>query len=56
MAIAYARSDGMALTRYLESPYLSIDNNATENAIRPRALGRKNWLHLGSDCKGRLRT
>ena len=41
-AIAYARSNWVALTRYPESPYLSIDNNATENAIRPIALGRKN--------------
>jgi transposase len=52
-AISYARSNREALTRYLESPYLSIDNNATENAIRPIALGRKNWLHLGSDRGGR---
>jgi transposase len=52
-AIAYARSNWVALTRYLESPYLSIDNNAVENAIRPIALGRKNWLHLGSDRGGR---
>jgi transposase len=52
-AIAYARSNWVALSRYLESPYLSIDNNATENAIRPIALGRKNWLHLGSDRGGR---
>jgi hypothetical protein len=51
-AIAYARSNWTALTRYLESPYLSIDNNATENAIRPVAVGRKNWLHLGSDRGG----
>lgn len=52
-AIAYSRSNWIALTRYLESPYLSIDNNATENAIRPIALGRKNWLHLGSDRGGK---
>jgi transposase len=52
-AIAYARSNWVALSRYLESPYLSIDNNATENAIRPIAVGRKNWLHLGSDRGGR---
>lgn len=51
-AIAYTRSNWIALTRYLESPYLSIDNNATENAMRPIALGRKNWLHLGSDRGG----
>jgi transposase len=52
-ATAYTRSNWVALTRYLESPYLSIDNNAVENAIRPIALGRKNWLHLGSDRGGR---
>jgi transposase len=52
-AIADARSNWIALTRYLELPYLSIDNNAMENAIRPIALGRKNWLHLGSDRGGR---
>ncbi len=51
-AIAYTRSNWTALTRYLEAPYLSIDNNASENAIRPIALGRKNWLHLGSDRGG----
>ena len=51
--IAYARSNWAALTRYLESPYLSIDNNLVENAIRPIALGRRNWLDLGSDRGGR---
>ncbi len=40
-AIAYARSNWAPLSRYLESPYLSIDNNATENAIRPIALGAR---------------
>jgi len=29
--------------------FLAIDNNAAERAMRPIALGRKNWLHLGSD-------
>jgi transposase len=32
------------LAAYLESPYLTPDNNACENAIRPFVLGRKNWL------------
>jgi transposase len=32
------------LVAYLESPYLTPDNNACENAIRPFVLGRKNWL------------
>jgi transposase len=44
-AIAYTRSNRDALTRYLEASYLSIDNNATENAIRPIALG-KNYADL----------
>ena len=51
-AIAYTRSNWMALSRYLEADFLSIDNNASENAIRPIALGRKNWLFCGSDRGG----
>ena len=52
-AIAYVRANRAELRRYVESPYLSIDNNAVENAIRPIAVCRKNWLHLGSDRGGR---
>jgi transposase len=52
-AIAYARSNGVALSRYLEAGYLAIDNNASENALRAVALGRKNWLFCGSDRGGR---
>jgi transposase len=52
-AIAYARSNWAALTRYLDAGFLSIDNNAAERAMRPIAVGRKNWLHLGSDRGGR---
>jgi transposase len=51
-AIAYARSNWAALSRYLEAEYLSIDNNASENAMRPIAVGRKNWLFFGSDRGG----
>jgi transposase len=29
-----------------------IDNNVAENAMRPVALGRKNWLHVGSEKAG----
>ena len=36
------------LVAYLESPYLTPDNNAAENAIRPFVLGRKNWLFCQS--------
>lgn len=52
-AISYARSNWGSLVRYLDSPLLSIDNNASERALRPLALGRKNWMHLGSDMGGR---
>ena len=37
-----------ALNRYLEDGDLSIDNNASERAMRPVAIGRKNWLFVGS--------
>jgi len=43
-AISYTVRQWDKLVRYLESPYLTPDNNACENAIRPFVLGRKNWL------------
>ena len=43
-AIYYSLSQWDKMTAYLESPYLTPDNNACENAIRPFVLGRKNWL------------
>lgn len=46
MAYAYARWD--ALSAYLYDGNLLIDNNLVENAIRPIALGRKNYLFAGS--------
>lgn len=42
-----------ALTRYVDDGHLEISNNAAERAIRPLALGRKNWLFAGSDNGGR---
>jgi len=39
-AIAYARSNWMALTRYLDEGFLSIDINAAERSMRPIAGGR----------------
>jgi len=47
-AISYTLSNWSMLTRYLEDGRLEIDNNRIENAIRPVALGRKNWLFAGS--------
>jgi transposase len=43
-AINYSLSLWPGLTLFLERPELPLDNNAVENAIRPVALGRKNWL------------
>jgi hypothetical protein len=51
-AIRYARSRWVALTRYLDDGTLEISNNAAERAIRPLALGRKNYLFAGSDSGG----
>ncbi len=36
------------LTRFLEHPALELSNNLAENSMRPLALGRKNWIHIGS--------
>lgn len=47
-AISYTLNEWPKLIRYLDSPYLTPDNNVSENAIRPFVLGRKNWLFSGS--------
>lgn len=47
-AIAYTIKLWPRLTRYIEDGRLNIDNNLTENSIRPVALGRKNYLFAGS--------
>jgi transposase len=52
-AIEYSLRRWTALTRYLDDGRYPIDNNPIENAIRPIALGRKNWLHVGSESAGR---
>jgi transposase len=52
-AIGYALSHWQALTRYLDSGILDIDNNACERAMRPVAVGRKNWLFVASQRGGR---
>ena len=40
------------LTRFLEYPELELSNNLAENSMRPVALGRKNWIHVGSPQAG----
>ncbi|MGF1560966.1 MAG: transposase, partial [Geminicoccaceae bacterium] len=51
-AIRYATSRWQALTRFAHDGRLEISNNAAERAIRPLALGRKNYLFAGSDVGG----
>jgi transposase len=40
------------LTRFLEYPVLELSNNLAENSMRPVALGRRNWIHIGSAQAG----
>ncbi len=47
-AMGYAANHWQALTRFLEDGRLPLDNNAAERALRPIAVGRKNWLFAGS--------
>lgn len=48
MAISYTKKLWPRLTKYVEDGRYNIDNNLAENAIRPVALGRKNYLFAGS--------
>ena len=52
IAVRYALTRWTALTRYVGDGRIEIDNNPVERAIRPIALGRKNWLFAGSDAGG----
>ena len=52
-AIRYALARLPRLRPYLEHGFLEPDNNAAERAIRPIALGRKNYLFLGSTAGGK---
>jgi transposase len=44
------------LNRFLEHPDLELSNNLAENSMRPVALGRRNWTHIGSAQAGRCAT
>jgi transposase len=48
-ATGYARNQWPTLVRYLNDARFAIDNGAAERAIRPLAIGRANWLHVGGD-------
>ena len=51
-AVHYSLSNWERLVRYTQDPRLPIDNNAAEQAIRPVAIGRRNWLFVGSERGG----
>ncbi len=48
----YARNQWEALRRYTEDGRLTIENNVSERTLRHQAIGRKNWLFLGSESAG----
>jgi transposase len=52
-AIGYALNQWTALRRYTEASCLAIDNNVAEREMKKIAIGRKNWLFVGSEQGGR---
>jgi transposase len=52
-AIDYTLRSWPVLIHYAETGDLPIDNNPIENAIRPIAIGKKNWLFTGSERAGK---
>jgi transposase len=48
-AIGYALNQRVALQRFLDDGRLPIHNNGSERALRREAIGRKNWLFVGTD-------
>ena len=52
IAIDYALGQWRTLDVYLGDGRVEIDNNLVENAIRPTALGKKNWLFMGDADAG----
>lgn len=51
-AASYTLSLWPRLTRFLDHPELELSNNVAENSMRPVAVGRKNWIHIGSRQAG----
>ena len=50
--MTYALNQWQALCRYTQDGRLTIDNNVSERRLRDQAIGRKNWMFLGSDKAG----
>jgi hypothetical protein len=51
-AIRYTLGLWPKLVRFLDHPVLELSNNIAENSMRPIAVGRKNWIHVGSPKAG----
>jgi transposase len=51
-ALSYTLTLWHKLTRFLEHPELELSNNLAENSMRGIALGRRNWIHVGSEQAG----
>jgi len=51
-AIKYTLGLWTKLIRFLDHPVLELSNNIAENSMRPVAVGRKNWIHVGSPQAG----
>ena len=51
-AVSYAQNQWQSLRRYTTDGRLSIDNNVSERTLRHQAVGRKNWLFVGSEQAG----
>jgi transposase len=52
MAVEYTLNLWTQLEVYLSDGRIEIDNNHVENAIRPTAIGKKNWLFIGAENAG----
>ena len=52
-ALSYALNQRASLERVLDAGEVELDNNLVENAIRPTAIGKKNWLFMGNKESGR---
>jgi transposase len=50
--LGYTMNQWQALCRYVEQGYLSMDNNSAERAVKTPAIGRKNYLFVGSEEAG----
>ena len=55
-AIGYATNQEAALRRFLSDQRLPIHNNISERMLRRQAVGRKNWLFVGSEDGARANT